>query len=292
MTITHTQDGLQDITIGTEAHTCNDCKVQVTSFCSILDISPEMKLWIAENAVTRVTASATALANECLDHFLQKYSDQAVNALTIPQLSGLVYRSRSKEFYDWESIIQSYPLVHCSDSDERLFLQFNCNINIGGDTLQKIIGWAHPDILFHVQNYPMNLFFDCTFHVPTGFEQCLIIMVYLPQFDEYVPLTWILLQSKSRNAYQAALMHSIAMCDWHLNASSICTDFETGLYDAARSNFPEAKTILCYFHWKQAIRRKLISLKLDDAIILRLIGEGGLLEILTYIPEAEISIGK
>ena len=251
-----------------------------------------MKAWIAENAVTRVTVSATTLANECLEFFLQKYIHQAVNALTISQLSGLVYRSRSKEFYDWESIIQSHPLVHCSDTDERLFLQFNANICVGGDMMQKIIGWAHPDILFHCQNYPMNLFIDCTFHVPKGFEQCLIIIVYLPQFDEYVPLTWILLQSKSRNTYQAALMHCIAMCDWRLRAHSICTDFETGLYQASISNFPEAKSILCYFHWKQAIRRKLISLKLPDLIVSRLIGEGGLLELLTYIDEADIRIGK
>ena len=264
----------------------------MTPFCTILDIGPEMKAWIAENAVTRVTVSATTLANECLDFFLEKYIHQAVNALSISQLSGLVYRSRSKEFYDWESIIQSHPLVHCGDTDERLFLQFNTNIHVGGDQMQKIIGWGHPEILFHCQSYAMNLFIDCTFHVPKGFEQCLIIMVYLPVFDEYVPLTWILLQSKTRNTYQAALMHTIAMCDWHLEAKSVCTDFETGLYQATKSNFPEAKTILCYFHWKQAIRRKLISIKLPDEIIYRLIGEGGLLELLTYIPESDIRLGN
>jgi hypothetical protein len=57
---------------------------------------------------------------------------------------------------------------------------------------------------------------------------------------------------------------------------------------AAKSNFSEAKTILCLFHWKQAIRRKLLALKLDEDIISALIRNEGLLELLTYIPIEDI----
>ena len=261
----------------------------VTPFCTILDIIPEMKCWIQEHSVARVTVPAKVLADEALDIFLRKYEDTAVKALTIPQIVSLIYRSRSSEFFDWESLISSHPLVHCHDSDERLFLQFNTSVNIDGCSLQKLIGWAHPDILFQLKAHRWNLFIDCTFHVPKGFEQCLIIMVYLPAYDEYVPLCWVLLQGKSRNTYQTALMNVIAMCDWRLNASSFCTDFELPLFQAAKSNFPEATPILCLFHWKQAIRRKLISLKLDDSLIRQLITDGGLLEILTYIPTQDIA---
>ena len=247
-----------------------------------------MKSWIAEHAILRVTVPAKILADEALELFLAKYKDVAIKALNLPQMQNLVYRCRSKEFFDWESIISSFPLVHCQDGDERLFLQFNTNFNIDGSSLQKIIGWGHPDILFHCKSHPLNLFIDCTFHVPNGFEQCMIIMIYLPTYDEYVPMCWILLQGKSRNCYQAALMNVIAMCDWKLRASSICTDFELPLYKAALSNFPEGKPILCLFHWKQAIRRKLIALKIDDFIVSKLIGENGFMDLLTIIPIADI----
>jgi hypothetical protein len=137
------------------------------------------------------------------------------------QIRAMVHRCRSKEFYDWEAVIQSAPLVQASDTDERPFLQFNLCVNTDGTALQKIIGWAHPAIIFHVKSCPVNIFIDCTFRVPKGFTQCMIVMAYLAPFDEYVPLTWILLQSKTRNTYQHALANVIAMTDFRLTGNLI-----------------------------------------------------------------------
>ena len=66
----------------------------------------------------------------------------AYDGLRTDQLKSLIQRTRRGEYADWEVIIISHPLVNCGD-DERLFLQFNVNVNIG-DKLQKLIGFGHP----------------------------------------------------------------------------------------------------------------------------------------------------
>ena len=47
----------------------------------------------------------------------------------------------------------------------------------------------------------------------------------------------------------------------------------------------------CYFHWKQAIRRKLIELKVSREYITALVGQGGLIEMLTMLPYDDIDRG-
>jgi hypothetical protein len=58
--------------------------------------------------------------------------------------------------------------------------------------------------------------------------------------------------------------------------------------------FPHETTgtsiIGCNFHWKQAIRRKLLSFKIPRDIISELMGAHGLINILPLVPATDIEL--
>jgi hypothetical protein len=167
----------------------------------------------------------------------------------------MVYYERKKAHGDWEHTIMSPPLCYADDSGAYIIL-FNVNILIqdssGKSTMQNFIGWGHPDLIFHLGHGPLNLFFDCTFKVvPKGFTQLFVLMVYLPGFDSYVPIFYVLMQSKCLNAYKVVLSNIIFSCDWKLQAKSITSDFEQPLMQALREELGKTVPFIgCEFHWK------------------------------------------
>jgi hypothetical protein len=74
-----------------------------------------------------------------------------------------------------------------------------------------------------------------------------------------------------------------------LQAKTITCDFEQALLNAACEAFGDVPIIGCLFHFKQAIRRKLIKhYKLPEAVVTKLIGADGLMNLLTTIPICDI----
>ena len=74
-----------------------------------------------------------------------------------------------------------------------------------------------------------------------------------------------------------------------MDAVSITCDFERGLINACIEEFPAAYTIMCEFHFKQCLRKKLNNdLKFDQEEITHLIGPDGLIEFLFVLPPSEI----
>ena len=68
--------------------------------------------------------------------------------LSREKIRKLILNYQNEEFGKWENFVKLPPLVHASDSDDRLFMQFSfLEINID-ESLQKIYGWANPDLLF------------------------------------------------------------------------------------------------------------------------------------------------
>jgi hypothetical protein len=57
------------------------------------------------------------------------------------------------------------------------------------------------------------------------------------------------------------------------------------LIEALHRQFPRVPQVLCYFHWKQALRKKL------NALYITQVGPNGLLELITLIPISEIALG-
>ena len=254
---------------------------------SIYDASAEIKARVEEMGLVCIQ-NARSLAEEISVEFENKYSGKLCRILSREKIRKLILNYRNEEFGKWENVVKLPPLVHASDSDDRLFMQFSLEINID-ESLQKIYGWANPDLLFLARSIQGNLFFDCTFKiVPKGFSQLLIIMVYHPISKLYLPIFFILLQSKKYETYFNAIGAAISAADFNLESRSVTCDFEEALIRAICEQFTDSKKVLCLFHWKQALRNKLISLSIPKDIISELMGPDGLINILTVVDEVEV----
>jgi hypothetical protein len=158
--------------------------------------------------------------------------------------------------------------------------------------MQHMIGWGHPSLIFHLKNGDVNLFVDCTFSVvPYGFTQLLIMMAYFPAYNMYVPVFYVLMQSREEQAYLYAINSCCVAANMSLKVKTFTCDFERGLLNALHRMFPSAHMVGCLFHLKQALRRKLIACKIPLDTVSSIVGVDGVIELLTVIPENEI-MGK
>jgi hypothetical protein len=213
---------------------------------------------------------------------------EAITALKVDQIQRLIYSARTKEFGDWERQIVCHPTASVSVDDTRPFLQFKLAVNIDNH-LENLVGWGHPDLINLCKHGPCHLFCDATFRiVPTGFEQCFIIMMFTAASEMYVPLFFVLLQSKTESAYYHAIQQAINLSDWKLEALSVSADFEKAILNAIKSQYPHATIVGCLFHWLQALRRKLKDIGLPKEIVNKIAGKDGVIKILTEIPIEEI----
>ena len=134
-------------------------------------------------------------------------------------------------------------------------------------TLERVVGWGNPS-LFGLLNGKINLFIDGTFKVtPHPFYQCLIIMAFDSSTQCYVPVCYVLMTSKTYFLYWHALHWVIVMSQHRLEPETVTCDFEKGLMKAIDQQFPRGKINGCLFHWKQAIQRKMLSLKIDQEYV-------------------------
>ena len=211
---------------------------------------------------------------------------------TVPNLNTLesfIYHTRQKSHGDYDKLISSPPLVYASDEDTRLFLQFNLTVNVDGE-LHRIIGWAHPQLVFLTRDGRLNTFVDCTFKiVPIQFYQCMIVMIYHRLTGLYIPVFYVLLQGKQENDYYHAIQMVICACDWKFEWASVTCDYEKALQNALKLQAKDAKFIGCKFHIKQALEkqgRQIFKLPKDD--LHKLLGPDGYIELLFIVPVEEI----
>jgi hypothetical protein len=125
--------------------------------------------------------------------------------------------------------------------------------------------------------------------VPKPFTQAMIIMMYEEASHLYIPVFYVLLQSKLEEVYKIALSHCFTAADYKIKAISVTCDYEKALINAIKCLFPEEVPVVgCEFHWKQALRRKMIDLHIPRQLISKLVNKDGLINILSHIPETEI----
>ena len=267
-------------------HSCNPPKtVQVDG---IFDASTSMREKAEIVACQEITLTIQEVAKQVSKEFEEEYKNQPTIFCNIRELERAARTGRTKGFSDWEGKVKTYPLSVCSPTDIRLFFKFMLDVEVGNE-LQKIIGWAHPELLLLFAAGLVNLFLDCTFKcVPFGFFQLLIIMMYCPMYGVYVPVWYILLQSKAEIVYYYAIQQAICGSKWKMEALSYTCDFEQSLMKACKTQYPEGILIGCFFHFKQAIRRKLIKFNIPMDVVHDLMKPGGLIELLTVIPIEEI----
>ena len=73
-----------------------------------------------------------------------------------------------------------------------------------------------------------------------------------------------------------------------MQATTYTSDFEHGIMSSMKAEFPAGVAVGCLFHWKQAIKRKLVDFHIPKHLIRMLIGTDGVMNILTVIPIEEI----
>jgi hypothetical protein len=112
-------------------------------------------------------------------------------------------------------------------------------------------------------------------------------MVYDRAHDLYLPCFYILVDSKEEWCYWNVFHWLKVQCDLKLDPGTVSCDFEYSLQKGIRDQFPEAHIVGCLFHWKQALRRKLISLRVPIEQVKVAMGKG-VLDILTVLPVGEI----
>lgn len=228
------------------AHSCTKVVVVVDS---IYDAKREMEVMCEHLVETRLEMFPLAIAKEVMRLSEEKFSGLkiAFTCRTVDFMRKMVYRLRTKCFGEWESAVVSYPLMNVAD-DERLFLQSSTSLNID-NMLSKFLCWGHPDLLLLAANGPRSLYIDCTFRsVPHGFTQLLIVMLFDLQTDMYVPIAFVLMQGKKRDAYFHAVKMVIDATDGKLQAQTFTCDYELALIQACDNHF-RGLGVLCDFHW-------------------------------------------
>ena len=103
------------------------------------------------------------------------------------------------------------------------------------------------------------------------------------QTTDYVPVMYMLMTRKSESLYWYCVHWMIVVSGWRLEPFSVPCDFEKIQHNAVTCQFKEFKLSGCLFHWKQAIQRKMIALKIDSEQISMAMTKF-VLDVLTVIP--------
>lgn len=145
-------------------------------------------------------------------------------------------------------------------------------LDITSDT--RIIILASP-LMINTADSATRLGIDGTFQsAPTGFEQVLNGVGYIPLYKKSMPLFHVLMQSKNAPTYFEVLTEIFSRLSEFSCLKAINFDFEPGLLVALRKFFQRKEKYSgkrkyhlqgCLFHYSQAIRKKFIELYKGDA---------------------------
>ena len=177
-------------------------------------------------------------------------------------------------------------LAHTNDGFP--FLQSSRKFMVGGSA-QEIAIWSSPEGKAVLrQNFLVLI--DATFRItPHPFSQCVVVMALDRSTDTYVPCVWALMSSKNETMYWLLLQDIASILDWRWRPEIIVTDFEKSLVAAVKAQFPETRLVGCFFHFKQAIIRKLT---VKFGFIRREASDiAGKFDFLTVLPNSDIQRG-
>ena len=110
------------------------------------------------------------------------------------------------------------PFLHCSAS----FTDWD-----KPNELMRIMIFANPDLLGllrgHVDIYVDATFTPCT---PSGFYQCLILVVFNHQTSSYVPVVYALMSHKVTSLYHQVFLQIKSMMMGKMKVNTYTSDFE------------------------------------------------------------------
>ena len=113
-------------------------------------------------------------------------------------------------------------------------------------------------------------------------------MLFDEVHDIYLPFYYGLLSSKKESCYREAFRSIVEDLGGKFDPATIGVDFEQGFINALKTVFPQAKIVGCLFHFKQAIRKKMVEMGFPKPVIYHYMKPGGGVEVLTVLPKKDI----
>jgi hypothetical protein len=187
----------------------------------------------------------------------------------VPKLAGLaiVKNARARIIgFDGSRDVEADGPRSLSKTDRRPFLQFNVSETNDHGKVRRMLGFGRPDLARILRHPRCTVFIDGKLKMaPPGFAQCLIVMCYDPSMDLYIPVFYVLVDGKDRDMYCNVLNWVILRTDRRLEPTAVVCDFELAHINAVRGQFPDTTLAGCLFHLKQALRKKLVDLRVLHA---------------------------
>ena len=149
---------------------------------------------------------------------------------------------------DWAKTLDGQDFVLANDGQDDKIVLF------GTESSLKLLSEAN------------TYYVDGTFHVtPSIFYQ--LFTIHIVKHNQSFPLVYALLPNKQCQTYSRAfllLKDAALSLGITLDPDMLMSDFELALIQATALNFPNASHKGCYYHFKQAIWRKVQSLGLVE----------------------------
>jgi hypothetical protein len=147
--------------------------------------------------------------------------------------------------------------------------------------------FTHPGFLV-IFSTELDIFVDTTFSCcPTPFYQRLILMLFDHITSLYVPLLYVLMTHKNEALYWHAFNAIRAISEWKIKVRSYCSNFEVSLMkqlDIAFGKSFGGFHVGCFFHFKQALRKRLTDKLNMPKDLIKLAMLSGMLDPLCVIP--------
>lgn len=273
-------------------HTCREFirKQEAESMC--INCDDEMKELLEKKALANFRVLPKTVYKEVKDVLVAKYEIRVViDMLTLEQSKGIVQRARDAiTGGDVFRVIEGVPDRHISETDARDFLQFNCAYTQGGE-LHRVVGFGHPELIKLLEYCGTHVFIDGTFKVaPAPFAQCLIVILYDQAVELYLPVFYILTTARDEWAYWHAFHWLKVTTRMKISPSTVSCDFEWGIIKGVQDEFSDAAIVGCLFHWKQALRKNMLHVRVPVAHIKEAM-KPGVLDLLTVVPAKNLAKG-
>jgi hypothetical protein len=104
----------------------------------------------------------------------------------------------------------------------------------------------------------------------------------------YIPCAYALLTGKNEYLYCALLRELVVLLDYKWMSKIVVVDFEKALVNAVKYEFSESRIIGCYFHFKQALSKKMTKYVSDADEVRKCLDA---VNVLTLVPHNELALG-
>ncbi|KAE8912720.1 hypothetical protein PF005_g24031 [Phytophthora fragariae] len=208
------------------------------------------------------------------------------------QVQGRFYRTKLKNFGNDVFVkIKSEHLCSVRENSDFKFFQYHGSY-YEGDVLHHLVLWGHPALLDRLRARQTSIFVDGTFRsVPANFNQLVIVMVFDAISNLYIPSCYALTTGKTTKVYDYVMYHTNTAVDFTMDPAYISCDFEQAITSAVKHQFPRSKVIGCLFHFKKALRRKMLKEGISENEVGIAMQDGAIDELTTVRPSEIIRSG-